>query len=83
MPVTIEMDAKWMRPSVPPSMRCICFDRSIGHLCSAISVLERPRQVLWPRMDCSAPVFAVIYFVPLFYFRGGNVIANELRQHRK
>ena len=58
-----------------------CFDRHIRNLCSVISVLERQGKFYPGYEEIVVPLgFAVIYCVPIFYFRLGSGVARELRQ---
>jgi hypothetical protein len=82
MKVTVEIDEKWVRIARSP----IYF---IVSALAGVSVTFAPLFLYWSGRGKFYPsyaeivvplCFAVIYCVPIFYFRLGSVVAKELRQ---
>jgi hypothetical protein len=82
MKVTVEIDEKWVRIARSP----IYF---IVSALTGVSVTFAPLFLYWSGRgkfysgyeEIVVPLcFAVIYCVPIFYFRLGSVVARELRQ---
>ena len=85
MKVIIEIDPKWVRLTRSPIY-------SFVSALTGVSVTFAPLFLYWAGKGKFYPnqewivvplCFAVIYFVPLFYFRLGNVVAKELRENSK
>jgi len=85
MKVTVEIDQKWVRITRSPVY-------VIVSALTGVSVTFAPLFLYWSGKGkfytgyewMVVPLcFGVIYFVPLFYFLLGNIIAKELRQDSK
>lgn len=85
MKVTVEIDQKWATMARSPIHFIVAG-------LTGVSVTFAPLFLYWSGKGKFYPgyegvivplCFAVIYFVPGFYFRLGSVVAKELRQNSK
>jgi hypothetical protein len=81
--VTVEIDQKWVTVARSPIYLIVS-------ALTGVSVTFAPLFLYWSGKGKFYPdykgiivpmCFAVIYFVPLFYFRLGSVVVKELRQN--
>jgi hypothetical protein len=85
MKVTVEIDHKWVRIARSPIYFIVSALAGGSITFAPLFLYLSGKGKFYPGYEwIIVPLcFVVIYYVPLFYFRLGNVVAKELRQNSK